>query len=375
VVAVAACGGPPPDHDQVATSSAPLSAGDALPGLTAAQLQAFNDGKTAFNTIETVADGLGPAFNEKSCGSCHNLGGAGGSGAQFEVRAGRLVNGVFDSLESKGGQLFQLFGIGEAVPGCNFTGEVVPAEANVVAKRRTTALFGLGLVDATPDATFVNMVFNISAGKNTVGKFGWKAQVPTLFQFSGDAYLNEMGITNPQFPNENLPQGSAAILAACDTVPELEDDGDDVVAFTDFMSALAPAPRPALSPQAQAGAAIFERVGCTGCHVATLKSGPSPIAALSNQSFHPYSDFLLHDMGSLGDDIGGQGQAGLREMRTAPLWGIRLANPNDLLHDGRAHSFEEAIRLHDGQGAAARDAFNALSTTQQQNLVEFVKTL
>jgi CxxC motif-containing protein (DUF1111 family) len=109
--------------------------------------------------------------------------------------------------------------------------------------------------------------------------------------------------------------------------------------------------------------------------VRNLTSGSNAIAALSNKTYHPFSDFLLHDMGSLGDNIGNQGQAGLREMRTAPLWGVRFANPNDLLHDGRAHSFEAAIQAHDGQGAAARNAFNAASTTDRQSLVSFLRSL
>lgn len=363
--------------------------GDPLPGLTSAQRALFFASKATFLNVETPADGLGPVFNEKSCGSCHNIGATGGTGVQFEVRAGRITDGVFDPLENEGGSLFQLFGIDGAVPGCTTTGEVVPADANVVAKRRTTTLFGAGLVDATPDSTFiaiaarepaairghVNMVFNIAEGKNTVGKFGWKAQVPTLFQFSGDAYVNEMGITNPEFPNENPPQGNPALLETCDLVPDPEDDGSDVQAFTDFMTLLGAPPRAAVTPQVRAGDAVFTRLGCDQCHLRNITTGPSPIGALSNKTYHPFSDFLVHDMGSLGDNIGAMGTAGLREMRTAPLWGIRFANPNDLLHDGRAHSFEEAILAHDGQGAAARNAFNAAPTVDKQNVVNFLRSL
>src|SRR4029453_12671467 len=98
------------------------------------------------------------------------------------------------------------------------------------------------------------------------------------------------------------------------------------------------------------------QIGCDGCHVRTLVAGPSPIAALSNQTYHPFSDFLLHDMGSLGDNIGDNGTAGLTEMRTAPLWGMRLLGGRNLLHDGRATSVADAIQRHDGQGAAARNA-------------------
>jgi len=383
--------------EPLATSEEPL-VGDAFPGLPSDQQQAFAAGKDAFEEAEDITDGLGPVFNEKSCAVCHSVGAVGGSGVQFEVRAGKQTGSSFDSLTNEGGQLFDLFSVTSLpgnqrhlVPNCTLpkTGEPIPSDANVVAKRRTTALFGLGLVDATPDSTFialaaaeppafrgrVNMVFNIAAGQNTVGKFGWKAQVPTLHQFSGDAYLNEMGITNPEFSVEQSPSGNPALIGNCDLVAEPEDDGDDVDAFTDFMQLLAPvAPLPE-NASAQAGDALFTQIGCDGCHRRNLTSGPSPIAALNNQLYHPFSDFLLHDMGTLGDGIGDNGIATVREMRTAPLWGIRLLMPKNLLHDGRAKSLEAAITAHDGQGAASRNAFNALTGTQRAQVVEFLETL
>jgi CxxC motif-containing protein (DUF1111 family) len=258
----------------------------------------------------------------------------------------------------------------------------------VVARRRVQTLFGLGFVDFTPQATFqaiansqpasvrgrIPMVFNISAGMNTMGKFGWKSQNPTLFQFSGDAYVNEMGITNPEFPNENPPQGDVSKLVTCDKVPDPEDDGTAIVNFTNFMQMLAPVAPRAFGPSERAGNLVFTRLGCDQCHVRNITAGPSPIAAISNQVYHPFSDFLLHDMGSLGDNIA-QAGAGLREMRTAPLWGLRLANPSILLHDGRANSIEQAILLHAGQGAAAANAFRAASNTDKQNLVNFLRAL
>src|SRR5262249_12421439 len=151
----------------------------------------------------------------------------------------------------------QQFGIGNVTVSdhsCNIVGEVVPPQAEVVAPRQTPPLFGLGLVDAVPDATFialaqqqthecpqtagrVNMVDNISAGRPTVGKFGQKDMVPSLFQFSGDAYVNEMGITNPQFPKESCPQGDCSLVSgptSCDPVADPEDDGTDVKKFADF---------------------------------------------------------------------------------------------------------------------------------------------
>jgi CxxC motif-containing protein (DUF1111 family) len=375
-------------------------------GLTPAQETLFSDGLSQFVQIETVQDGLGPVFNEKSCGGCHGEGATGGAGVQIETRAGQESNGVFNPLTNFGGTLFQHFGIGGMVPNpaCTNNGQVVPSIANVVAGRVTLALFGDGLVDATPDSTFqaiaasqsssirgiAPLVPNISAGHNTVGKFGWKDQNPTLFQFSGDAYKNEMGITNPQFPTENVPQGtpggqiSQTMLANCDdpnsgvSTPDPEDSGNDVTAFTNFMKMLAAPARGTTNAQVTSGDAVFSRIGCDGCHVRNITSGTAldqsgnAITAISNVQYHPFGDFLLHDMGSLNDGID-QG-TGLR-MRTAPLWGLRFRNSNTLLHDGRAHSFTQAIQMHAGQGAAAAAAFNALSSGDQNNLMAFLGSL
>ncbi|HEX3032085.1 MAG TPA: di-heme oxidoredictase family protein [Bacillota bacterium] len=364
-----------------------LNLGDPLPGLTPGQVTAFNSGKEEFNAREDAAEGLGPVFNDDGCGSCHNLGAVGGAGLQFETRVGKVTDGVFDPLVSQGGEVLQAFGIDAPGTDARFNGEHIPPDANEVARRRTTALFGLGLVDATADQTFVNiaaaqpkavrgrvnMVYNISKGHNTVGKFGWKAQVPTLFQFAGDAYLNEMGITSPQFPKEIAPQGDAALLAVYDTVPDPEDDGEDVQRFTDFMRYLAP-PAPQ-TDEYQEGSKLFEQFGCAQCHVRSITSSPNQVAALSQQTYYPYSDFLLHDMGTLGDGIADQGVANSREMRTAPLWGLHYLNQNNLLHDGRAHSLKEAVLLHDGQASGARDKFAKANPKSQEELLKFVSSL
>src|SRR5262249_34295956 len=162
---------------------------------------------------------------------------------------GAVVGGVFDPLTNLGGSLVQTDGIG-AQGACSFVGEQVPAQATIVARRRATPLFGLGLVDAVPDSELValgnlqarlhpetagrpNMVTDVATGRLVVGKFGWKSQVPNLLQFSADAYLNEMGITTPLFPDENCPQGDCALLA-CDPVPGVDDDLEDVEHFRDF---------------------------------------------------------------------------------------------------------------------------------------------
>ncbi len=358
--------------------------GDPLRGLTPDELQRFTDGRDAFAQVETPADGLGPVFNGTSCGGCHSVGAVGGGSELVETRFGTTTGGAFDPLTALGGSLIQTTGIGPQ-GACNFVGEVVPPEATIVAGRRTTPLFGLGLVDAVPDAKLIalaakqarrrpdtagrpNVVTDVVTGNPAVGKFGWKSQVANLRVFSGDAYLNEMGITTPLFPDENCPQGDCSLLA-CDPVPGVDDDLEDVDKFHDFMTLLGPPPPLRATYAAAQGSRLFDQVGCASCHVRTMTTGASPVAALRYRTFQPFSDFLLHDMGSLGDGIE-QSRASGREMRTAPLWGIRLFTT--FLHDGRAHSIEEAILAHDGQGHRARDRFAALPADAKASLLAFV---
>jgi CxxC motif-containing protein (DUF1111 family) len=362
--------------------------GDPLPGLTAAELGLFEAGKDSFQEEETVEDGVGPVFNEASCVACHT-GPVGGSNGRLETRFGRRnPDGSFDPLAAQGGSLLQDHGIG-TVPGHSFPAEAVPLQANVIAGRRTTPLFGLGLVDATPGTAIralaawqarftpdvagkVAIVDDLFTGKPAVGKFGWKNGNPTLLQFSGDAYLNEMGITSPMFPKENCPQGDCATLAF-NPRPDLNDsDGADVQAFADFMTFLAPPARGAVTLRSLVGEGVFAAIGCATCHVPTLVTGPNAVKALDRVAYHPFSDFLLHDMGSLGDGIV-QGAANGRQMRTAPLWGLRYAT--SLLHDGRAATPLEAILAHDGQGRRARNRFAALDARTRAALLAFLATL
>jgi len=376
--------------DSQGVDQPPPRMGDPLAGLTAAELQIFSEGKDEFLDTETVSDGLGPVFNNTSCGACHSNPATGGDSVLLETRFGHAGgNGVFDPLPGDGGSLIQISGTGPVSPEC--FGETVPADANVVARRRTTPLFGLGLVDNVADQTLLdiaasqpaqvagraNMVTDVASGLARVGRFGWKSQVATLKTFSGDAYLNEMGITNPLFPSENAPQGRDDLIAACDGRPtepaELEDDGTALQAFTDFMSLLAPPPRGTINGPVQQGEALFGQIGCADCHVADLRTGTGSVfPKLNNVTFHPYSDFLLHDMGALDDQIA-QGTAGSFEMRTAPLWGVSARKT--FLHDGRSTKLDDAILKHDGQGKAARDAFSKLSTADQQRVVKFLNSL
>src|SRR5262249_41679098 len=159
----------------------------------------------------------GPVFNEDACAACHNVGATGGGSTRLETRFGRFVNGQFDPMAYAGGSLIQDHGIG-LFGGVALVAEGVPPPATPLAERGTTPLFGLGLVDNVPDALIlqlaqdelahtpatagrVNMVVDPATGQLRVGRFGWKCQQATLFSFSGDAYLNEMGVTTPMFPS------------------------------------------------------------------------------------------------------------------------------------------------------------------------------
>jgi CxxC motif-containing protein (DUF1111 family) len=364
--------------------------GGPIGGLAGADLARFADGQDEFEEVEGVEVGLGPVFNEASCTACHSAP-IGGANGRMETRFGRSSFDGFDPLASRGGSLLQDHAIGAVTMNgktYTYTAEVVPGLANVKAGRITTPLFGLGLVDAVPDGAFLdlaryqaryfpatagvpNMVTEIRTGALRVGRFGWKGQVPTLHQFSGDAYLNEMGFTSPEFPLENDPQGNHGALGF-NPVPAMNDDGEGVEKFFDFMTLLGPPPRGAPTQLTDAGSDVFRKIGCANCHTPTLVTGTHAVAALSRKSFQPYSDFLLHDMGTLGDGIV-QGRASGRQMRTAPLWGL-TARPT-YLHDGRARTVEGAVLGHSGQGAGARDRYSRLDLRDRYALLAFLKSL
>jgi CxxC motif-containing protein (DUF1111 family) len=358
-----------------------------LPGLTPAQLMDFNAGLDEFTEDETIEDGLGPVFNGKSCAECHTVPSVGGSepnvGVARETRISRIFNGHFDPLDGsvsvdRGGQLLQQRAI--SLPGCNLKGEVVPPEATIVSLRNSLPLFGAGLIEAIPEGTILqnaslnrgrpNRVLNPDTGATELGRFGWKAQVATLHQFSGDAYLNEMGITNPTFRQENRPQGQM-LPPGCDTVAELEDDGSGVTAFTNFMRFLAPAPRGPITPQVQRGEEVFTQIGCASCHVPTMMTGPNSVAALSNKPVNLFSDLLLHDIGT-GDGIE-QGQATGNEFRTAPLWG--LSRRDRFMHDAKSAKVEDAIRRHSAEAQNALNGFVGLPQSDQDALLAFLGSL
>jgi len=376
----------PPTHLPASSAGQPRL-GDPLPSLPPALLSAFAVGLEEFNNVETPEGGLGPIFNNVSCVSCHGAPSPGGASTINVTRFGRSVRGVFDPLEALGGSLLQDFAIDPSGQ------ERIPREANVVARRQSTPLYGSGLIEAIPDSVLIQnaqrvkpdgvrgraaRVVDVATGQTKVGRFGWKCQQATLLSFSGDAYLNEMGVTSRLFPVENAPNGDGAWLAQFDATADPEDAVDpvtgkgDIDNAADFMRLLAAPARGRITPSVRQGEAVFQQVGCAVCHVPTLMTGPSAVQALAHQPVNLYSDLLLHDMGSLGDGIA-QADAGPRDMRTPPLWGLRASAP--YLHDGRAKSLDEAIRAHAGEATVSRDRYNRLMPFQKGQLMDFLNSL
>ena len=364
--------------------------GDPLPGINGSELEEFRLGLEDFTEVESVEDGLGPAFNGSSCAVCHSVPAIGGAGVVAEVRAARRdEQGEFVELVPTSGSLFQIFSIPTHT--CQPT---IPPEANVISRRVPIPLFGAGLVEAIPDQALVALddtddrdrdgvsgraaiVVDIATGHRRVGRFGWKAQHATLLAFAADAYRNEMGITNDLFPDELAFGISTEQMKLCDPIPDPEDRADPrtrrrgIDNFEAFMKFLAPAGRGLVDESVRAGEALFNTVGCAACHVPSLQTGPSANPLFNRKAVPLFSDLLLHDVGT-GDGIR-QNAASPLEFRTPALWGLRLRRP--LLHDGTAATIEDAIDRHANEAAAARRRFQSLSNEQRATLVMFLKSL
>ncbi len=362
--------------------------GDPLREMTAAEFERFRLGLDDFLEVEEADEGLGPAFNGLSCAQCHSVPAIGGSSTVTEIRAGILhEDGSFEELP--GGTVFQMFSIPT-----HASQAVIPPEANVIAHRKALQLFGLGLVEAVPDEVFLSLedpddrdgdgisgraarVVDVDSGELRVGRFGWKAQQATLLTFGAEAYRDEMGITNALFPEEACPGGNREAVDLDDLVADPEDGPDRLTGlrgidnFESFMRFLGAPPRGPVTEAAARGEQLFSRIGCDSCHLPSLQTGPDRSAALDQRVFHPYGDFLLHDIGT-GDGIQ-QADASPFEIRTPPLWGVRVRAP--FLHDGRAPTLESAIGQHDGEARASRLRFESLPLEEKQALLAFLRSL
>ena len=351
-----------------------------------------------FAEQETIDDGLGPLYNAQSCGECHNNPVVGGTSQITELRKGRFDGFTF--TDPPGGSLNNDRAIDARIQ------ERVAGADNVIALRSSLNLLGDGFVEALPDSFFTNtqagqpsgmkgQIISVpvleSPGVNRIARFGWKNQHASLLSFAADAYLNEMGITSPMQATENTSNGTS--VAAFDTVPDPEDaataadpQGTDVNAFVRFMRSLKVPPRDtalAATSDAIAGASLFNQIGCNICHTVnatTAAAGTSfnggkfiVPAALGSKTFHPYSDFMLHDIGEGDGIVQNGGQSTRNKMRTAPLWGLRTRSrlSFDLLDFTR----NNAILFHFGEANGVVNNYLNLSVTQQNQIITFLNSL
>jgi CxxC motif-containing protein (DUF1111 family) len=350
-----------------------------------------------FTGPEGIGDGLGPVFNGAGCGECHATPIVGGSSQVVERRAGNWNGTTF--VEHPGGSLIQ---DRSTVP--SLQERILPGN-NVLAFRASLSVLGLGFVEAIDSNTLAAIAASQPAGVRgqliqvpvlesggalRVGRFGWKNQQASLLSFSADAYSNEMGISTPLLPLEQLSNGRA-LPPGTDPFPgepDVTDDetDEDLELFADFMRATKAPPREAAiaaTADSRRGEALFASAGCATCHTPTIVTAPAGTvinggaftvpAALGNRIIHPFSDFLLHDIAT-GDGIVQNGGPSTRnKLRTVPLWGLRARGR--FMHDGLSQSFAEAIARHGGQAGGSRAAFNALSGTDRARVLLFLSSL
>ena len=376
-------------------------------------------------------DGLGPVFNARSCSACHFKDGRGAPPQGPEDNSPSLLfrlsvpgsdgsphaDVVYgDQLQPQG--ILGVAGEGRVeisyvdVGGTFSDGTPYvlrqpvysfadlafgPIDARVmVSPRVAPAMIGLGLLEAVPEQTLLdiaaeqanagmvsgapNYVWDVRLQQTALGRFGWKANQPTLEQQSAGAFLGDIGLTSELFPEGNCTAAQAACLAAPNGgEPELEANKLHFISFYSHLLAV-PARRDIDNPLVQQGKALFASAGCAACHVPTLDTGElDGFPEVSNQRIHAYTDLLLHDMGEGLADGRPDFLAGGREWRTPPLWGIGLVqvvNRHDnFLHDGRARGLMEAILWHGGEAEAAREAVRAMSVAEREALVQFLGSL
>ena len=414
-------------------------AGDPLPGLTSQELDYFNAGKAEFEEAEEIDEGIGPRMNLDSCGGCHLQPVLGGSSppmnpqftfankdggtdtvpsfitANGPVREARFIKNHDGTADGGVHALFTITGRAGA-DSCKLTQPDFATELgnrNVIF-RIPTPVFGAGLIEIIPDSALlanqaaaaatksslgisgranfqvagraVTGQMNHNGNDGTISRFGWKAQNKSLLIFSGEAYNVEMGITNDLFQTERDENADCQYAETPNSVTDMTAATPSgalsaIEKFSFFMRMMAP-PAPSLNVTGATAASIatgqslFTSTGCAFCHTPSLKTGSAKMKALAYQTVNLYSDLLLHDMGvGLSDGVS-QGEAGPREFRTAPLWG--LGQRLFFLHDGRASDLITAIKAHQSLGSEANSVaskYNSLTESQKQSLLNFLRSL
>jgi len=352
----------------------------------------FDDARAEFEEIETAATGLGPVFNADSCVACHANPVVGAISQVTELRAGHFTGAIF--VDQVGGSLINDRAIDASIQ------ERVLGGSEVRTFRTSLNVLGDGFVEAIDSntllaiangqpaglrGTFIQVPVLEAGGALRGGRFGWKNQHASLVSFAADAYLNEMGITSELQPTENTSNGNS--VAAFDNVPDPEDvDNEDIEEFATFMRATKAPPRDAAlaaTADAIAGSSLFDSIGCGTCHVRNINTAsPGTVInggaltvhpALGNKRIHPFSDFLLHDVGTGDGIVQNGGQATRNQVRTPALWGLR--SRNRLMHDGESLTRNDAILRHGGQATSVINNYINLSTTNKNRLITFLNSL
>jgi CxxC motif-containing protein (DUF1111 family) len=410
-----------------------------IDGLSFTEIGQFSTGNSLFNqnwvsspASTTGRDGLGPTFNARACAGCHFKDGRGGPlvngqdsdgflmrislpgqdsfgnnnpvanyGTQLQDRANNdipyeaKVNVTYEYIngEYADGTSYQL-----QKPIYSFSDEQFGSLVGVeMSPRVAQQTIGLGLVSALPDSEILqfadefdinddgisgrpNYVYDVEEHTDKIGKYGWKANMPTLKQQIAGALSGDMGLTTSLFPETNCPSPQQDCIDAPNGgEPEVTDTQLDRILF--YQSNLAvPNRRNFTEESVLKGKALFSELNCIGCHAINQTTGPSEVSSLlENVTIKPYSDFLLHDMGDDLADNRPDFDANGNEWRTQPLWGIGLIstvnNHTFFLHDGRARNIEEAILWHGGEAETIKTAFKNLSEEERENVIDFVNSL
>ena len=357
----------------------------------------FDAAKATFEERDEIADGLGPVYNAQACSECHQSPVTGAISQISELRAGHL-DGAGNFVDAPGGSLINDRAVDASIQ------ERVPGAENVRTFRMSTNTLGDGFVEAIDSNTlnniaasqpgtglgiagqFIQVPVLESPGAVRGGRFGWKNQNASLLSFAADAYLNEVGITNRLLATENTSLGRNVAVLPFDQVPGNEDPENDIDEFADFMRATKAPPRDAAlanTADAVAGSNLFNQIGCNVCHRTSITTAPVGTvinggdfivpAALANKVIHPYSDFLLHDVGTGDGIVQNGGQSTRNKLRTSPLWGSRTHDRH--MHDGESLTFTDSILRHAGEATTVINRFRALTATQRNQIVVFLQSL